>query len=83
MWRDGLQMSDRVWFIAVRQACTRCGADVRTDPRLCMQHRALLPAIFHRGAFDKLRQLGADAIAKLIGELIFSVARILSRLIAQ
>ena len=48
-----------------------------------MQHRALLPAIFHRGVFDKLSQVGANTIAELIGELIFPIARILSRLIAQ
>ena len=38
-----------------------------------MQHRALLPAVFHRRVFDKRRKLFADAIAQRVGLLVFAV----------
>lgn len=42
---DGLQMGDRVRFIAIRQTRARRSADIGTYARLGMEQRPLLPAI--------------------------------------
>lgn len=43
------------------------------DPRLGMQHRAVLPAVFHRRVFNKRRKLFTDAVAQNIGLFVLTV----------
>ena len=38
-----------------------------------MQHRAVLPAVFHRRVFNERRQLFTDAVTQRIGLLVFTV----------